>query len=47
MGILGIGVMSTSLGYSPIGVIQFAQVANGLLLPTMAVALWWLTSSKR
>ena len=47
MGILGIGVMSTSLGYSPIGVIQFAQVTNGLLLPTMAVALWWLTSSKK
>ena len=46
MAILGVGVMSASVGFSPIGVIQFAQVANGLLLPTMAGVLWWLTSSK-
>ena len=45
MVILGVGVMSASVGFSPIGVIQFAQVANGLLLPTMAGVLWWLTSS--
>lgn len=46
MAILGMGVISASVGFSPIGVIQFAQVANGLLLPTMASVLWWLTSSK-
>ena len=46
MAILGVGVMSASVGLSPIGVIQFAQVANGLLLPTMAGVLWWLTSSR-
>jgi manganese transport protein len=46
MAILGVGVVSASAGFSPIGVIQFAQVANGLLLPTMAGVLWWLTSSK-
>jgi len=46
MSILGVGVMSASAGFSPISVIQFAQVANGLLLPTMAGILWWLTSSK-
>ncbi|MBK97407.1 MAG: manganese transporter [Balneola sp.] len=45
MAILGVGVMSASVGFSPIRVIQFAQVANGLLLPTMAGVLWWLTSS--
>ena len=44
--ILVVGVISASAGFSPIGVIQFAQVANGLLLPTMAGLLWWLTSSK-
>ena len=46
MAILGVGVMSASVGFSPIGVIQFAQVANGLLLPTMAGILWWLTCSE-
>ena len=46
MAILGVGVMSASVGFSPIGMIQFAQVANGLLLPTIAGILWWLTSSK-
>ena len=46
MAILGVGVMSASLDFSPIGLIQFAQVANGLLLPTMAGVLWWLTSSR-
>lgn len=46
MAILGVGMISASVGFSPIGVIQFAQVANGLLLPTIAGILWWLTSSK-
>ncbi len=45
--ILGIGVLSAISGFSPIGVIQFAQVANGILLPLLAGVLWWLTSSER
>lgn len=45
--ILALGVASAMAGFSPIGVIQFAQVANGLLLPTMAGVLWWLTGSTR
>ena len=45
--ILGIGVLSAMSGFSPIGVIQFAQVANGILLPLLAGVLWWLTSSER
>ena len=47
MSILGIGVLSAMSGFSPIGVIQFAQVANGVLLPLLASVLWWLTSSER
>ena len=45
--VLGIGVLSAMSGFSPIGVIQFAQVANGVLLPLLAGGLWWLTSSER
>ena len=47
MSILGIGVLSALSDFSPIGVIQFAQVANGILLPLIAGVLWWLTSSER
>jgi Mn2+/Fe2+ NRAMP family transporter len=47
MSILGIGVLSAMSGFSPIGVIQFAQVANGVLLPLLAGVLWWLTSSEQ
>lgn len=47
MVILLIGLVSTTLSYSPIVIIQFAQLANGVLLPIMAALLWWLSSSKR
>lgn len=47
MSILGIGVLSAMSGFSSIGVIQFAQVANGVLLPLLAGVLWWLTSSEQ
>jgi len=39
MTILGIGIVFSALDYNPIQVIVFAQVANGLLLPILAVFL--------
>ncbi|NRA11604.1 MAG: Nramp family divalent metal transporter [Crocinitomicaceae bacterium] len=41
IGVLLIGVIFASLGKSPIVIIQFAQVANGLLLPIVAFFLLW------
>ena len=42
--ILFVGVGSLSLDFRPIEIIQFAQVANGLLLPLIAVLLLWLVN---
>jgi Mn2+/Fe2+ NRAMP family transporter len=42
--ILLAGILSMSLGIHPIAVIQFAQVANGLLLPVIAVFLLWVVN---
>lgn len=39
--ILLLGVVFSSLGFKPIQIIQFAQVANGLLLPIIAIFLLW------
>jgi NRAMP (natural resistance-associated macrophage protein)-like metal ion transporter len=39
MGILGVGVLFASVGIKPILVIRFAQIANGILLPVIAVFL--------
>ncbi|WP_408956862.1 Nramp family divalent metal transporter [Natrinema sp. 74] len=39
MTILGIGIVFSALDFNPIQVIVFAQVANGLLLPILAVFL--------
>ncbi len=41
------GVFSLSFGVHPIEIIQFAQVANGLLLPVVAVFLVWIVNNKR
>jgi manganese transport protein len=41
MSVLLIGVVFASIGKSPIVIIQFAQVANGLLLPIIALFLLW------
>lgn len=41
MGIIAIGVIIASLQIKPVTVIWFAQVANGLLLPIMALFLVW------
>ncbi|MFY0605122.1 MAG: Nramp family divalent metal transporter [Cyclobacteriaceae bacterium] len=45
--ILIIGIAFSSLGYKPIDVIRFAQVANGLLLPTVSIFILWLAMNKK
>ena len=44
--VLGIGVVFSSLGYKPIEVIKFAQIANGVLLPVVAGYLLWVVNQK-
>ena len=44
--ILAIGVTVASLGLKPVSVIWFAQVANGLLLPIIAMFLLWAMNQK-
>ncbi|WP_435622552.1 Nramp family divalent metal transporter [Flagellimonas sp.] len=46
IGILLLGVLFLSLDIKPIQVIQFAQVANGILLPIMAMLLLWMVNQK-
>ena len=45
--VLGLGVVLSSIGISPIELIQFAQVANGLLLPIIAGFLLWVVNRKK
>nr|WP_288935531.1 Nramp family divalent metal transporter [uncultured Allomuricauda sp.] len=40
------GVVFLSFDIKPIEVIQFAQVANGILLPVMALLLLWIVNKK-
>lgn len=42
--ILLLGVFFSSLQLKPVEVIQFAQVANGLLLPVIALFLMWIVN---
>ncbi|MFK7814275.1 MAG: Nramp family divalent metal transporter [Maribacter sp.] len=44
MVILGVGVLFMSLGIKPIEVIKFAQIANGILLPAIAIFLLWVVN---
>jgi manganese transport protein len=44
--VLFIGVISLSFGIRPIVIIQFAQVANGLLLPIIAIILIWIVNKQ-
>jgi Mn2+/Fe2+ NRAMP family transporter len=44
--ILGIGILFSTIGFKPILLIQFAQVANGLVLPFIALFLIWVSSQK-
>ena len=46
MGILFIGVLFSMFGINPVQVIQFAQVANGILLPLIAIFLLYLVNKK-
>lgn len=43
--ILLLGIIFSSLGLKPILIIKFAQVANGILLPIIAIYLIYLTSN--
>ena len=40
-----LGVVFSSLGFKPIEVIKFAQVANGILLPVIAGLLLWIMNN--
>jgi Mn2+/Fe2+ NRAMP family transporter len=42
--ILLIGVVSQTFSFRPIEIIQFAQVANGLLLPIVCIFLLWVVN---
>ncbi len=46
MGILLLGIFFSSLQLKPVEIIQFAQVANGLLLPIIAIFLFWIVNRK-
>ena len=43
--ILIIGVVVSSLGFKPVAVIWFAQVANGILLPLLSLFLLWIVNT--
>lgn len=47
MTILLIGVIFSISGFKPVEVIQFAQIANGILLPFVAVFLVWIMNRKK
>lgn len=44
--ILFLGVVFSSLKISPIEIIKFAQIANGILLPVIALFLLWIVNKK-
>ena len=44
--ILFLGVLFSSIGFKPIEIIKFAQVANGLLLPIIAGFLLWIVNKQ-
>ncbi len=44
--VLALGLFSLGLGYKPIEIIKFAQVANGLLLPIIVSAMLWIVNKK-
>ena len=45
--VLLIGVIFSSIGFSPIEIIKFAQVTNGILLPLVVVFLLFLANNSR
>lgn len=42
--ILVVGVLFSSLKINPIEIIKFAQITNGILLPVVAIFLWWIVN---
>lgn len=42
--ILGLGIFFLSFGIKPIEIIKFAQIANGILLPIIAIFLLWIVN---
>jgi Mn2+/Fe2+ NRAMP family transporter len=44
--IIGLGVFFLSFGIKPIEIIKFAQIANGILLPIIAIFLLWVVNRK-
>lgn len=47
LGILLLGIGSLAFNVKPIEIIYFAQVANGILLPAIAIFLLWIVNTKR
>ena len=46
MSIIILGVLFSSLGIKPVEIIQFAQVANGIVLPVIAIFLLWIVNQE-
>lgn len=44
--ILFIGVVFSMLNFNPVSIIQFAQIANGILLPLVAIFLMYIVNRK-
>lgn len=47
MGILTVGIILSAIGLKPVPVILFAQAANGILLPVIAIYLIWVMNHKK
>lgn len=45
--IILLGVIFSSLKWQPVEVIKFAQIANGILLPVIAVFLLWIVNKRK
>ena len=45
--ILVVGIVFSSIGFKPVQAILFAQVANGILLPIIAIYLVWVMNNKK
>jgi len=45
--IILMGVISLSFNIKPIEIIKFAQIANGILLPIIAILLVWIVNNKK
>ncbi len=46
LGVLSLGICSLLLNYTPISVIIFAQIANGIILPVLVGLLFWLGNNQ-